>query len=74
MDVFSTKMEIRLSFVKTSEFRGGGGGLNPQPPGTPLLLHMELVKKKSVQVGINTWSKQLDGLYERVIYRLLSWF
>jgi hypothetical protein len=28
---FSTELGIRLSFVKTSEFRGEGG-LNPQPP------------------------------------------
>jgi hypothetical protein len=32
MDVFSTELGIRLSFVKTSEFRGEGGGLNPQTP------------------------------------------
>jgi hypothetical protein len=31
MDVYSTELGIRLSFVKTSEFRGGGG-LNPNPP------------------------------------------
>jgi hypothetical protein len=30
MDVYSTELGIRLSFGKTSEFRGGGG-LNPQP-------------------------------------------
>jgi hypothetical protein len=36
MDVFSTELGIRLSSVKTSEFRGEGG-LNPQTPiGTPL--------------------------------------
>jgi hypothetical protein len=30
MDVFSTELGIRLSFVKTLEFRVGGGGvLNP---------------------------------------------
>jgi hypothetical protein len=37
MDVFSMELGIRLSFVKTSEFRGGD--LNFQPPlliGTPL--------------------------------------
>jgi hypothetical protein len=35
MDVFSTELGIRLSFVKTSEFRGGGW--TPQLPlGTPL--------------------------------------
>jgi hypothetical protein len=29
LDVYSTELEIRLSFVKTSEFPGGGGeGLN----------------------------------------------
>jgi hypothetical protein len=33
---FSTELEIRLSFAKTSEFGGGGGGWKPQtPPGTP---------------------------------------
>jgi hypothetical protein len=32
MDVFSTELGIRLSFVKTSEFRGGGGGLSTPPP------------------------------------------
>jgi hypothetical protein len=35
-DVFSTELGIRLSFVKTSEFRGGGRGrfepLKPPPP------------------------------------------
>jgi hypothetical protein len=31
MDVFSTELGIRLSFVKTSEFRGGGGD-PPNPP------------------------------------------
>jgi hypothetical protein len=31
MDVFSTELGIRLSFVKTSEFRGGGFE-PPQPP------------------------------------------
>jgi hypothetical protein len=30
-DVFSTELGIRLSFVKTSEFQGGGG-LNAPPP------------------------------------------
>jgi hypothetical protein len=32
MDVFSTELRIRLSFVKTSEFRAGGGGEHPNPP------------------------------------------
>jgi hypothetical protein len=31
MDVFSTELGIRLSFVKTSEFRGRGC-FNPPPP------------------------------------------
>jgi hypothetical protein len=31
MDVFPTDLGIRFSFVKTSEFRGGGG-LNPPNP------------------------------------------
>jgi hypothetical protein len=31
MDAFSTELGIRLSFVKTSEFPGGGG-VNPQTP------------------------------------------
>jgi hypothetical protein len=31
-DVFSTELEIRLSFVKTSEFRGGGGLNTPNHP------------------------------------------
>jgi hypothetical protein len=31
-EVFSTELGIRLSFVKTSEFRGGGGGFNPEHP------------------------------------------
>jgi hypothetical protein len=36
-DVFSTELGIRLSFVKTSEFRGGGWFEPPKPPlGTPL--------------------------------------
>jgi hypothetical protein len=36
-DVFSTELGIRLSFVKTSEFRGGGGFEPPKNPlGTPL--------------------------------------
>jgi hypothetical protein len=36
-DVFSTEQGIRLSFVKTSEFRGGFEP--PKPPlGTPLTL------------------------------------
>jgi hypothetical protein len=36
-NVFFTELEIRLSFVKTSEFRGGG--LNPpnSPLGAPLV-------------------------------------
>jgi hypothetical protein len=29
-DVYSTELEIQLSFVKTSDFHGGG--LNPQTP------------------------------------------
>jgi hypothetical protein len=33
------ELGIRLSFVKTSEFRGGGGSWNPKPPLiTPLLV------------------------------------
>jgi hypothetical protein len=40
-DVFSTELEIRLSFVKTSEFffLGGGGVEPPNPPplSTPLV-------------------------------------
>jgi hypothetical protein len=35
MDVYSTELEIRLSFVKTSEFRGGGALNHPLPPRTP---------------------------------------
>jgi hypothetical protein len=36
----STELGIRFSFVKTSEFRVGGGCLNPQhPAGTPLVHH-----------------------------------
>jgi hypothetical protein len=31
MDVFSTEQGIRFSFVKTSEFRGGGVE-HPKPP------------------------------------------
>jgi hypothetical protein len=31
-DVFSTTLRIRFSFVKTSEFRGGGFKLHPSPP------------------------------------------
>jgi hypothetical protein len=38
MDVFSTELGIRLSFVKIRNF-GGGGGWTPQTPlGTPLML------------------------------------
>jgi hypothetical protein len=38
MYVYSTELGIRLSFGKTSEFRGGGvEPLNPPPCGTPLL-------------------------------------
>jgi hypothetical protein len=34
---FSTELGIRLSFVKTSDFRGGGGVEHPNPSyGTPL--------------------------------------
>jgi hypothetical protein len=29
MDVFSIELRIRLNFVKTSEFRGGGRGVRP---------------------------------------------
>jgi hypothetical protein len=38
MDVYSTELVIWLSFVKTSEFWGGGGGWTPKPSplGTPL--------------------------------------
>jgi hypothetical protein len=32
MDVFSTELGILLSFVKTSEFRGSGGGGLKAPP------------------------------------------
>jgi hypothetical protein len=41
MDVFSTELGIRLSSVKTSEFRGG---LNPPKPplGTPLFANIRL--------------------------------
>jgi hypothetical protein len=35
MDVYSTELGIRLSFGKTSEFRGGGG-VEPPLLGTPL--------------------------------------
>jgi hypothetical protein len=41
MDVFSTELGIRLSFVKTSEFQGGlGVGFeHPNPAlGTPLIV------------------------------------
>jgi hypothetical protein len=31
MDVFSTELGIRLSFVKTLEFQGELGGLTPPP-------------------------------------------
>jgi hypothetical protein len=47
MDVFSTELGIRLSFVKTSEFRGVGG-LNPPPLGTPLPLRK---MNRLVQLG-----------------------
>jgi hypothetical protein len=36
MDVFSTELGIRISFVKTSEFRGGGVEPTRSPLGTPL--------------------------------------
>jgi hypothetical protein len=36
-NVFSTELGIRLSFVKTSEFRGGGFEPPKSPLGTPLL-------------------------------------
>jgi hypothetical protein len=36
---FSRELVIRLGFVKTSEFRGGGGGLNPQTPSPRTPLH-----------------------------------
>jgi hypothetical protein len=36
MDVFSTELGIWLSFDKTSEF--SGGGFEPHPFGTPLVL------------------------------------
>jgi hypothetical protein len=32
MDVFSTELGIRPSFVNTSDFRGGGGMNSPNPP------------------------------------------
>jgi hypothetical protein len=35
MDVFSTELGIQLSFVKTSEFRGGGDGFEPPPTPPP---------------------------------------
>jgi hypothetical protein len=35
-DVYSTELGIRLSFVKTSEFQGGGG---VQPATTPSVRH-----------------------------------
>jgi hypothetical protein len=34
-------------------------------------LRMEFEKEKSVQASINTRGRQLDGLYERIIYRLV---
>jgi hypothetical protein len=48
-DVFSTELGIRLSFVKTSEFRGGAFETPKPPPlGTPLhgnILHWTLHQK-----------------------------
>jgi hypothetical protein len=44
MDVFSTEQGIRLSFVKTSEFRGGGGWTaQTLPLGTPLFIAAPLL-------------------------------
>jgi hypothetical protein len=43
MDVFSTELGIRLSFVNISEFGGGGRGLNPQPPGYAAVPSCKLV-------------------------------
>jgi hypothetical protein len=36
MDIFSMELGIRLSFVKTSEFRGGGLNFPNSPLGMPL--------------------------------------
>jgi hypothetical protein len=51
MHVFSTELGIRLSFVKTSEFRGGG--VNPQTPllGTPLCLRIHTFKQIYQKLG-----------------------
>jgi hypothetical protein len=64
----STELGIRLSFVKTSEFRGGGGGLNTQTPlGTPLV-H---IYRMYIQYGL--WTGLMSARWAetcRQIYRL----
>jgi hypothetical protein len=43
-DVYSTELGIRFSFVKISEFRGGGG-LNPPTPNPPGVRHCPASRK-----------------------------
>jgi hypothetical protein len=56
MDVYSTELGIRLSFVKTSEFRGGGGLIPPNPLGTSLVrialqtLYTTVIKTKYLMI------------------------
>jgi hypothetical protein len=47
-DVFSTELEIRFSFLKTSECRGRGVVEPPNPPPPPLVRHWSVISKKSL--------------------------
>jgi hypothetical protein len=53
MDVSSTELEIRLSFIKTSEFRGGGGFELPKfPHGAPLVHEVTYLMYCQVEVSV----------------------
>jgi hypothetical protein len=39
MDIFSTELGIRLSFVKLQNFGRGGGGVEPPKPPPPSVRH-----------------------------------
>jgi len=48
-DLFSTKLGMRLSFVKTLEFRGGEGLNTPTQLGTPLMYIQNNVEALSLK-------------------------
>jgi hypothetical protein len=74
MDVYSTELGIRLSFGKTSEYRGGGVWTSKRPFGTPLrrsggiaLLTLDLGARKGWVVSATP-----RPLYRYPLYRRLG--